>query len=224
MFVGGGYAGLEALAELQDFAAEAIEILSPRAPARDALDPGRGDGPGPARDRPRARRLCAARAARAGDRHPARDDARGGDGHTRRGSRPARPSPRGPSSGPPASSRIRAAATSACRSTSAGASSSTTTCACRARTTCGRSATPPRSPTRRSPAGPARRPRSTRSGREGPPGATSPRRSVSASPRPFTYKTLGRVREPRPLQGGGASGAVHVARLPGLVAGAHATT
>ena len=52
VFVGGGYSGLEALAELQDFAADAMDALPARPPARDALDPGRGDGPGAARGRP----------------------------------------------------------------------------------------------------------------------------------------------------------------------------
>ena len=46
VFVGGGYAGLEALAELQDFAADAMEQLPARPPARDALGPGRGRATG----------------------------------------------------------------------------------------------------------------------------------------------------------------------------------
>ena len=54
--------------------------LPARSPARDALDPGRGRRPRAARDRPRARRLRPARAARPRHRHPARDDAGGGDG------------------------------------------------------------------------------------------------------------------------------------------------
>jgi hypothetical protein len=77
VFVGGGYSGLEALAELQDFAADAIGRY-PRAPARDALDPGRGDGPGAARGASRPRRVRPARVARARDRGPPQDAARRG--------------------------------------------------------------------------------------------------------------------------------------------------
>ena len=78
VFVGGGYAGLEALAELQDFAADAIESY-PRARLhgmRWVLV--EADRPGPARDRRRARRLRPARAARPRHRHPPRHHAGGG--------------------------------------------------------------------------------------------------------------------------------------------------
>ena len=48
------------------------------APARDALDPGRGDRQGPARNRPPPRRVRAAGAPRPRDRHPPRDHPGGG--------------------------------------------------------------------------------------------------------------------------------------------------
>ena len=78
VFVGGGYAGLEALAELQDFAADAMDSY-PRARLhgmRWVLVEARR--PGAAGDRPGARRLRPARAARPRHRHPAGDDAGGG--------------------------------------------------------------------------------------------------------------------------------------------------
>ncbi len=76
VFVGGGYAGLEALAELQDFAADAMESYPRSTAAGDALDPRRGEARGAAGDRPQARRLRAAAAARSRHRHPSRHDAR----------------------------------------------------------------------------------------------------------------------------------------------------
>ena len=79
VFVGGGYAGLEALAELQDFAADAMDALPARSPARDALDPGRGLGPRAARDRPRPGRTTPLNELRGrGHRHPTRHPPRGG--------------------------------------------------------------------------------------------------------------------------------------------------
>ena len=133
---------------------------------------------------------AAAGAAQPRHRHPARDDARGGDRAPRRGSRPARRSPPARSSGPPASSPHPAAATSGCRSTSAAGSWSTITCACGRGRRLGarrrrRRARP--APARRRP---ARRPRSTRSARARPRPATSPPRSASAAA-PFSYKTRG---------------------------------
>ena len=53
VFVGGGYAGLEALAELQDFAAEALRFYPPREASRHALDPRRGSRPRPAETEPK---------------------------------------------------------------------------------------------------------------------------------------------------------------------------
>ena len=70
VFVGGGYAGLEALAELQDFAADAMSDYPQGEASRHALDPGRGGRPGHARDRRRSGRLRAARTARSRDRRP----------------------------------------------------------------------------------------------------------------------------------------------------------
>ncbi len=112
VFVGGGYAGLEALAELQDFAADAIESY-PRArlhgmrwvlvEASDRVLP---------EIDARAGRLRPARAARSRHRHPPRHDPGGGAGrqrphrHRRDAARP------GPSSGPPASRRTRACGSS----------------------------------------------------------------------------------------------------------------
>ena len=186
------------------------EVLPARAPARDALDAGRGDGPRAARDRQLAGRLRAARAARAAA-------STSGSGRRSRRSRPTRcahldrrddPDAHG-ASGRPASSRTRAAEPRACRSTSAGGSSSTSTCGSRARTTSGRSATAAAVPDpAQARAGPARRPPSTRSARARPAG-----RNVAASlgvgqPGPFTLQDAGAVREPRPLQGGRQGGPV----------------
>ena len=42
VFVGAGYAGLEGLAELQDFAADVIDLYPRCRDAGDALDPRRG--------------------------------------------------------------------------------------------------------------------------------------------------------------------------------------
>ena len=179
-------------------------------PAGNALDPGRGDGPGPARDRPSPGGLCPAPAARARDRHPARDDARGGDGHLGTDLDRRDASARAPSSGPPGWSPHperpqpgaggRRARSHRGRRPPAGA---------RARTTSGRSATAAAVP---DPAKPGRLcpPTSQHAIRQG----RTAGRNVAASlgigdPAPFTYKTLGAVREPRPLQGGGDAWAVH---------------
>ena len=118
VFVGGGYSGLEALAELQDFAADAMDRY-PRARLHGhALDPGRGDGPGAPRGAARPRRLRAARAARPRNRHPARNAARrGARGRGAALDRERRSRP-GRSSGPPGSPRTRASRRSRCRSTS----------------------------------------------------------------------------------------------------------
>ena len=85
VFVGAGYAGLEGLAELQDFVADALEryprcrtqgmrwILVEATRPRHARDPGR------------PRRVRRARAARARHRDPHGHDARGADRRRRRG-------------------------------------------------------------------------------------------------------------------------------------------
>ena len=49
VFVGGGYAGVEALAELQDMAHDVVRALPGDQPPGDALGPGGGRGPDPAR-------------------------------------------------------------------------------------------------------------------------------------------------------------------------------
>ena len=82
--------------------------LPARPAARHALDPGRGDRPGPARDRPQAGRLraapsCAGAGSRSGSAPPWSRSR-----PTPPPSRPARRSRPGPSSGRPAWSRIRA--------------------------------------------------------------------------------------------------------------------
>ena len=76
VFVGGGYAGLEALAELQDFAADAIQRLPARPAAGDALDPRRGRATASCpRSTPTLADYARPRAPRPRHRHPARDAA-----------------------------------------------------------------------------------------------------------------------------------------------------
>ena len=83
VFVGAGYAGLEGLAELQDFAADVIELY-PRCRDRgDALDPRRGARSRDARDLAVARGLRDRRAAAPRHRDPHEHDARGGHGRPR---------------------------------------------------------------------------------------------------------------------------------------------
>ena len=79
--------------------------LPARSSARDALGAGRGDRPGAAGDRPTARRLRAARAARPRHRHPPRHDPGGGERRQPHGSPAARRCRPALSSGPPASRR-----------------------------------------------------------------------------------------------------------------------
>ena len=182
VFVGGGYAGLEALAELQDFAADAIESY-PRARLRgmrwvlvEATD----------RVLPEIDLALAyyalRRAARARHRHPPRHHPGAGRGRQRPALHrrdPAHPDGRldrrgGAEPEPAASQRPP-------RSSAAG-SRSTSTCGSRAWTRSGRSAIAP--PRRRPGAGSARRPPSTPSARARWPPATSPPRSASARPGP----------------------------------------
>ena len=83
VFVGAGYAGLEGLAELQDFAADVIERY-PRCAARGhALHARGGEGPRDARGPADARRVRHRRAAQARDRGAHEHDDRGGHGATR---------------------------------------------------------------------------------------------------------------------------------------------
>ncbi|MDQ3677734.1 MAG: FAD-dependent oxidoreductase, partial [Actinomycetota bacterium] len=80
VFVGAGYAGLEGIAELQDFVGDVLGALSALSRDRDALGPRRGQRSRHARDRPEARRVRDARAARARDRDPHEHHARRGHG------------------------------------------------------------------------------------------------------------------------------------------------
>ncbi len=57
VFVGAGYAGLEGIAELQDYVADIDRPLSALPPRRDALHPGRGRGAGDAGDSREAGRV-----------------------------------------------------------------------------------------------------------------------------------------------------------------------
>ena len=179
VFVGGGYAGLEALAELQDFAAEALRFY-PRARLHgmrwilvEAADRVLlGDGP------KLADYACRELRGRGIDirlgttlEEVTGNSARISTGET---------IPPRPWCGPPAWSRTRACGTWGCRWTSAAASAWTTTCWSRASRPSGRSATAPRCRTRRRAAGsPARRHPSTQSGRDARPAATSRRRWAS---------------------------------------------
>ena len=146
VFVGAGYAGVEGLAELQDFAADVLELY-PRCrlhgvrfvlvEARDRLMPEISESLADVRGR---------RAAPPRDRDPARHDDRARLGRLDRAlHRRGDPDPhgrldRGRQAAP---DRRRARA---CRSTTAAGSRSTATARSRASTTSGRSATPPRCP------------------------------------------------------------------------------
>ncbi len=219
VFVGGGYAGLEALAELQDFAADAMESY-PRArlhgmrwvlvEATDRVLPEIDVAAG---------RVRAARAARPRHRHPPRDDARGGQ----RRQRPAlhRRDAADPHRGLDRRrrARTRACATSRCRSTSAAACRSTTTCGCEGMDSVwaiGDCAAVP------DPDGGIAPPTAQHAVRQGPVAA----RNIAAelgigTPRPLRVPRQRRLRQPRPLQGGGPDRQSHLPRLPRLVAGAH---
>jgi hypothetical protein len=162
VFVGGGYAGLEALAELQDFAADAIESY-PRARLHgmrwvlvEASD----------RVLPEIDAELADYALR---------ELRGRGIDVRLGTTLEEVS-----AGPPASHRIPACASSRCRLTSAAACRSTSTCGSGGSIRSGRSATAPLHPIHA--VASVRRPRSTPSakGRSRP--ATSPPSWVSAAP------------------------------------------
>ncbi len=148
VFVGGGYAGLEALAELQDFAADAMESY-PRARLHGMrwVLVEAADRVLPEIDIELADYALRELRGRGIDIRLETTLERGRP-PTAPGSRAARRCRPGPSSGPPASPRSRSCATSTCRSTSAAGSRSTTTCGCRGWTRSGRSATAPRRPTR----------------------------------------------------------------------------
>ena len=218
VFVGGGYAGLEALAELQDFAADAMDSY-PRARLHGMrwILVEATDRVLPEIDRELGR-LRAARAARPRHRHPPGDDAGGGRPRTRarlstgealptrtvvwtagvapqpilQGAEPAarRARPR-PGRRPPAGPG--------------------------AWTRSGRSATARRS---RTPAAASAPPTAQHAVRQGPVAA----RNIAAelgigSPRRYEYRSRSGLRQPRPLQGRRQDRRPHLPRLPRLVAG-----
>ena len=120
VFVGAGYAGLEGVAELQDFAADLVQRY-PRARLqglRFLLV--EAQGPGHDRDPARPRGVRERRAAPARDRDPHLDDDRARRRRSRSSSRAARSSRRAPSSGRRASSRTRSWRSSGCRSDGGG--------------------------------------------------------------------------------------------------------
>ena len=164
VFVGAGYAGVEALGELNDFAHAALRFYSDLAES----------GSAGCSWTPRRRSSRRSRAASASTPRSTSSDAASRSMSGRRSSRTTggkRCSPTAPgflrrrSSGRRASRRIRCSSRWASRSTSAAASLSTRPSASRARTTSGRSATARLSSTRRRRASPTRRPASTRSAR-----------------------------------------------------------
>ena len=188
-------------------------------PAWNALDPDRGDGPRAARDRPVAGRLRRARAAQPRHRHPARDDARGGHGRLGAISTGEVVGTRTVSwtAGVVAHPGARNLGLTSMR---VAASWSTSTCACGARTTSGRSVTAAAVPDPRE-GGRFCPPTSQHAD----PAGKTAGRNVAASlgdrrGAPFSYKTIGAVRQPRPLQGGGEGVPVHRPRVPRVVAGA----
>ena len=72
VFVGGGYAGIEALAEMEDMARDALRYYDELDAGRHALGAGRGDPAGAARGRPGHGRVHGGAAAPPGHGHPAR--------------------------------------------------------------------------------------------------------------------------------------------------------
>ena len=222
VFVGGGYAGLEALAELQDFAADAMESY-PRARLhgmRWVLV--EASGPGAAGDRHRAGRLRPARAARPRHRHPAGARPWRRSTPTPPGSPAARPCRPGPSSGPPASPRSpilkdlnlpldergRVPVDDHLRVQGMDSVWAIGDCA----------AAP-------DPRGGVCPPTAQHAVRQGPVAA----RNIAAelgigTPRALRLPRRSLLRQPRPLQGGGQDRRPHLPRLPRLVDGPHATT
>ena len=185
--------GVEGLAELQDFAADVVDLYPRCAAARPALRARRGARPRDAGDLRRPRRVRDRRAAPARDRGP----------HSARPSSASRPTR---SSSPTArSSRRRTVAWTAgvkphpvvARARAAArrrraASWSTATARSRASTTCGRSATPPRCPIPARPGQPTP-PTCQHALRQGRTVGAQRRRRARrrARRKPFTYKTLG---------------------------------
>ena len=120
VFVGAGYAGVEGLAELQDFAADVLELLPALQAARRALHARRGARPADARALAAARGVRRQRAARGAG-------SRSGSGRRSSACRPTRPSSRRRGRSRRARvawtagvSRTRSSRSSACRSNDAG--------------------------------------------------------------------------------------------------------
>ena len=220
VFVGAGYAGLEGLAELQDFAADVVDLYPRSRVAGPALHPRRGARPRDARDLRGARRVRHLRAAPARDRGADVDDRRADLGRLGRAVRrrggavpdrrvDGRRAARARWSRSWAAARRRRADRGRPLLPGRGA-----------RRTCGRSATRPRCPIPPGPASRRRRPASTRCARAArwratwPPRWAPAGRSRSPTRRSACSSTWAtRRRWPRPRH--------QVARLPRLVPGPH---
>ena len=226
VFVGAGYAGLEGLAELQDFAADVDRALPALPPARAALRARRGARPGDDRDRsrtsPRSRPpSCAGAGSRSARARRSRSVTRR---HGRALDRRDRPDAHGRAGPPgvkphPVVARARAAARR--RRPDRGRPLLRRRGPAR---TCGRSATPRRCPTPPRKGKPVAADRAARAapGARWPP-TTSRARSAGEPQRrrPFRYRTLGVVRRHGPPPGGRQHGRDQVARLPGVVPRPH---
>ena len=191
VFVGAGYAGLEGLAELQDFAADVVDLY-PRSRVQglrfilvEARD--RGDA-GDLRGAGRVRHLRAAPARGGGADVDARSS---GSRPTRSSSPTARSCRAGPSPGRPACARRRWSRSSGCRSTAAGGSWSTASARSRGAANVwaiGDAAAVP-DPARPGQPTPPTCQHALRQGRTV---AGNVAAALGAGrPRPFTYKTLG---------------------------------
>ena len=204
VFVGAGYAGVEALAELHDMAHAALRSYpgSRDVPQRWVLVDA---APKILPEIPRRLGEYAARElARRGVEIHVVDDARVATTAARRCSPTARAFRRGRWSGRPAFARTRFSRSSSSRSTSAGGSSSTRRSASRAPTTCGRSATARRVPERED----ARQRRSADVPARAAPGAAAREEPHRRPPKPYGYRMLGQVATLGRFKG--------IAELPGL--------
>ena len=213
--------GVEGLAELQDFAADVIDLYPRCRVAGHALDARRGADRVMPEVPPTLAAFADARAARPRHRDPHEHDGRGGH-------RPQRALSGGEAiptrtvvwtagvKPHPVVARARA-----CRSTTAAGSTSTRHARRAAPTTCGRSATPPPCPTRRARASRRRRPPSTRSAR----GERVARNVAAALGRgtagAVPLQDARRVRRHGPPPGGGQHAGHPLARLPRVVPGPH---
>ena len=165
VFVGAGYAGVEALAELSDLVRDALRFYPRLREVTAALGARRCGARDPPGDPAAARRVRGTRALRrAASRSTSRRRSSPYEAATPC-SRTGRPCRRGRSSGPRASAPTRCSGRSASRSTSAAASPSTSSFASRATRASGRSATARACRTPARPASSTRRRASTRSAR-----------------------------------------------------------